>query len=207
MFNSDAVAYIPLIAVAIICAAMIIFLGITRTRKTAKVSSLTFLSLLILIIACIYTTMHPGMMKFVLMVLVAAAVILPYVIMLAFGKEKQESHLEFIQEEIKKPETIIEEIKPDQISLLERGGAFVTLAADGFGNKEGMQTLLDCINKTCIDVAKADGGAILMVDDFEDSINVKSFIGDFPPPYELPAEMPHKPLRVSTSFKFAAYKW
>ncbi|HAC31207.1 MAG TPA: serine/threonine protein phosphatase [Treponema sp.] len=205
MFSSDAVAYIPLFGVAIVCAALFVLLGIIKTRKTAKVTSLIFLSLLVLITGCVYTALHPGMMRFVLLLLLASVIVLPYVIMLAFGKPKEEQSYIPVTEEIKKPEVVIEDIKPDQVSLLEKGAEFNTLAANGFGKKDGLQTLLDTINKTCVEVAKADGGAILMVDDFEDSINVKSFTGDFPPPYELPAEMPHKPLRVSTSFKFASF--
>jgi sigma-B regulation protein RsbU (phosphoserine phosphatase) len=205
LFSSDAVAYIPLFGVAIVCAALFVLLGIVKTRKTAKVTSLIFLSLIVLITGCVYTALHPGMMRFVLLLLLAAVIILPYVIMLAFGKPKEEQSYIPVTEEIKKPEVVIEDIKPDQVSLLEKGAEFNTLAANGFGKKDGLQTLLDTINKTCVEVSKADGGAILMVDDFEDSINVKSFTGDFPPPYELPADMPHKPLRVSTSFKFASF--
>ena len=125
--------------------------------------------------------------------------------MLAFGKPKKEVSEEPVDEEIKKPEIIVEDIKPDEVNLIEKGRSFVILASDSFGSKEGMQNLLDSINKTCMEITNADGGAVLMVDDFEDSINVKSFLGVFPPPYKLPAELPHKELRVSTSFKFATF--
>ena len=88
MFSSDAVAYIPLFGVAIVCAALFVLLGIVKTRKTAKVTSLIFLSLLVLITGCVYTALHPGMMRFVLLLLLASVIVLPYVIMLAFGLPK-----------------------------------------------------------------------------------------------------------------------
>ncbi len=206
MFNSDAIAYIPLFGTAVLAAVLFVVLVIVKTRKTAKASYLTFLSLGIVAGDCLYTATHPGMMRFVLLLLLAAAIQLPYLIMLAFGKPKEDLSAQLLpEEEEKKPEIIVEEIKPEEVNLIERGHAFVTLASESFGKKEGLQTLLDCINKTCIDITGSDGGAVLMVDDFEDSINVKSFMGNFPPPYTLPEELPHKELRVSTSFKFASF--
>lgn len=205
MFNSDAIAYIPLFATAIITGVLFVFLAIIKSRKTAKVSYLSFLSLGAIIISCLYTAVHPGMMHFVMLLLLAALIILPYLIMLAFGKPKKEVRYEPVVEQIKKPEVIVEDIKPDEVNLIEKGRAFVIMASDGFGKPDGMQALLDCINQTCIEITNADGGAVLLVDDFEDSINVKSFAGSFPPPYQLPEGMPHKELRVSTSFKFANF--
>ena len=205
MFNSDAIAYLPLLGTAILATILFIFLAVIKTRKTAKVSYLSFLSVLILIFDCIYTIFNPGISNFVFLLVLATAVLIPYLVMLAFGKPKKEVSEEPVDEEIKKPEIIVEDIKPDEVNLIEKGRSFVILASDSFGSKEGMQNLLDSINKTCMEITNADGGAVLMVDDFEDSINVKSFLGVFPPPYKLPAELPHKELRVSTSFKFATF--
>ncbi|MBQ9538884.1 MAG: SpoIIE family protein phosphatase, partial [Treponema sp.] len=78
-------------------------------------------------------------------------------------------------------------------------------ANKSYSGGDGMQGLLDNINKTIMEQIKADGGAILMVDDFDDIVAVKSFEGDFPPPYKLPNDMPHKPVRVATNFKFASF--
>lgn len=207
MFNSDAVAYIPLFGTAILSSVLFVFLAIIKSRNTAKVSYLSFLSLAIVIGASVYTALHPGMMRFALLVLLAAAIEIPYLVMLAFGKpkEKVSTTEQQEQEQEQKPETIIEDIKPDEISIVETGRSFVRLASDAFGKKDGQQNLIEAINKACIEITGADGGAVLMVDDFEDSINVKSFIGNFPPPYKLPEELPHKELRVSTSFKFATF--
>ncbi len=205
MFNSDAIAYIPLIGAAVLTGIIFIFLFIIKFRNTAKVSYLSFLTAAILVSGNIYTVLHPGITRYVIFIFVAEVVMLPYLIMLSFGKKREETPLETIHEEIQVPDAIIEDIKPEEINLIEKGRSFVTLASDSFGNKEGTQTVLDCINKTCMEVTKSDGGAVLLVDDFEDSINVKSFMGDFPPPYQLPEGLPHKEIRVSTSFKFATF--
>lgn len=205
MFNSDAIAWIPLFGTAVLTAILFVFLVIIKSRKTAKVSYLSFLALLIVIAASVYTALKPGITHFVLLLLLAAAILIPYLIMLAFGKPKVEEKKEVTTEETKTPQIIVEELKPEEINLIEAGRSFDLLASDSFGNKEEFQNLLDTINRTTMKVTNADGGIILMVDDFEDSINVKSFMGVFPPPYPLPADLPHKELRVSTSFKFANF--
>ena len=127
MFNSDAIAYIPLFGTVILGSVLFVFMGIIKARKTAKVSYLSFLALSILIGGSFYTAWHPGITHFVLIILLACAVMIPYVIMLAFGKPKQEPHLEAIPE-VKAPEVIIEDVKPEEVSLIEKGRAFVTLS-------------------------------------------------------------------------------
>ena len=207
MFTSDAISYIPLFCTAAVSVLIGILLTIIKVRRTAKVSFIAYFALALIIFACVYTASHPGMMLFSLLLLLSSLLFIPYCIMLAFGKPKEYVKAEELTEEAEeaKPEVIVEEIQAEKIDLVEKGKAFVALAADSFSNKDGMQLLLDEINKTCMEVTKANGGAILMVDEFEDLITVKSFNGDFPPPYKLPDDLPHKPLRVSTSFKYAQF--
>ena len=204
---SDAISYIPLFGTAVVALAIAVLLTVIKIRKTAKVSFISYFAIAVLIFACIYTASHPGMLIFALLLLFTSILFIPYCIMLAFGKPQEFVKAEELEEEVEeeKPEVIVEEIQAEKIDLIKKGKAFVALAADSFSNKDGMQTLLDAINATCIEVTKANGGAILMVDEFEDLITVKSFNGDFPPPYKLPEDLPHKPLRVSTSFKYAQF--
>ncbi|MBQ8680117.1 MAG: SpoIIE family protein phosphatase [Treponema sp.] len=204
---SDAISYIPLFGTAVVALAIAVLLTVIKIRKTAKVSFISYFAIAVLIFACIYTASHPGMLIFALLLLFTSILFIPYCIMLAFGKPQEFVKAEELEEEVEeeKPEVIVEEIQAEKIDLIQKGKAFVALAADSFSNKDGMQTLLDAINATCIEVTKANGGAILMVDEFEDLITVKSFNGDFPPPYKLPEDLPHKPLRVSTSFKYAQF--
>lgn len=205
MFDSDAVAYIPLLLTAVVAAVICVFLAVIKRRNTAKVSFISFLALLVLIGACVYTALHPGMTRFLLLLLLAEVLLIPYCVMLAFGKPKEKQVKITEEQHEEKPAVIVEDVQPHEINLIEQGRAFVIQASDSFSDSEGMQKLLDLINKTCIEVTGADGGAVLMVDDFDDAITVKSFMGNFPPPYKLPQDLPHKPLRVSTSFKFAQF--
>ncbi len=207
MLTSDAISYIPLFCTAVVSVLIGVLLTIIKIRRTAKVSFIAYFALAVIIFACIYTASHPGMMLFSLLLLLTSLLFIPYCVMLAFGKPKEyvKAEEDVNEAEELEPEVIIEEIQAEKIDLIEKGKAFAALASDSFSNKDGMQTLLDAITSTCIQVTKANGGAILMVDEFEDLITVKSFSGDFPPPYKLPDDLPHKPLRVSTSFKYAQF--
>ena len=207
MFTSDAISYVPLFCTAVVAIIIAVLITVIKIRKTAKVSFIAYFALAVIIFACIYTATHPSMMRFALLILFASLLFIPYCLLLAFGKPliyAKEEKEEEKEEEIK-PEIEVEEIQIEKVNLIEKGKSFVTLASDSFSNKDGMQTLLDTINTTCVDITGANGGAILMVDEFEDLITVKSFTGDFPPPYKLPEDLPHKPLRVSTSFKYAQF--
>ena len=207
MFTSDAISYIPLFGTAAVSILIAVLLTIIKVRKTAKVSFIAYFALAVIIFACTYTATHPGMMRFALLMFFASLLFIPYCLMLAFGKPKEYIKAEEAEEEKQevKPEVVVEEIQVEKIDLIQKGKAFVAAAADSFSDKDGMQNLLDTINKTSVEVTGANGGAILMVDEFEDLITVKSFTGEFPPPYKLPEDLPHKPLRVSTSFKYAQF--
>ena len=98
------------------------------------------------------------------------------------------------------------ELSDTQKDLLDLSLDFVVFSEKSFSDrKDGLAHVLEHINKTLINITHADGGAILLIDDFEDIISVKSFSGTFPPPYKLPSDLPHKPIRVETSFKFATF--
>ena len=203
--NLDAIAYIPLIAIAVVALVLAAFLVIIKIRNTAKVSFISFLSLLILVVACVYTTMHPGITTFSLLILIALLALFPYAVLLAFGKPKERMAVVPEADAPAAPDAVIEEIKPEEVHLIQLGQEFVLRAAEAFSNENGSQELMDTINQKLVEITRADGGVVLIVDDFEDVISVKSYTGEFPPPYKLPADLPHKPIRVSTSFKFAQF--
>lgn len=208
MKGIDQFAYIPLLAIALVLVAISVFLVVIKIRNTAKVSFISILSLLIVAFGCLHTVLNPQFSKFMLFVyiLAAALIYVPYVVMLAFGKPKEKMVSISKAEEIKKEEAAkIKEISQTEIDLLETGRSFIFKASDSFGKKDGDAILFEYINKKFIEAANADGGAVLMVDDFDDIVGVKSLVGEFPPPYELPNDLPHKPIRVSTSFKYAQF--
>lgn len=120
----------------------------------------------------------------------------------------EETFEEFVSDAEPITENTVEQVLPsiNYDELLNVTRSFILEAANTFSNTDnGLDTLLELINNSIMTETKADGAALLLVDDFEDIISVKAFNGDFPPPYEIPADIPHKIIRVSTNFRFAQF--
>jgi len=89
--------------------------------------------------------------------------------------------------------------------LVAIGQQFLSHVAESLTEEINLVRLLDFINATMMSNTRADGGVVFLTDDFEDIITVKSFTGKFPPPYRLPQELPHKPVRVETNFRYIQF--
>lgn len=220
----DKFAYIPLFAVSVICAFLFVLFLLIRKKKTARVSFIALLSDLILgagsLIAAVkeITGEENSFVYFAVAASIAALILIPYCIILyTFEPKKIEKlvpHYVNVAEEKSYAQalqqTSLQQQKPiqpdeNESKALEISYSFAEKASEAFSEKNGMNALLDYVNKTIREEINADGGAILMIDDFEDVITVRSFDGDFPPPYKLPSDMPHKPIRIATNFKFASF--
>lgn len=202
----DLIQAIPVFASIVLAVAFLVLITISKIRNTAKISFISYILILIFIASNVFVLYSDHFVKFYTFFVAGEIIYLPYLILLAFGKPRTEvEEVEEITDEPEMPLFEVEQIPVEKIDLIEKGRTFVTMASDSFGQKDGQQTLLDCISKTCMEITNANGAAILLIDDFDDVIAVKSFMGDFPPPYELAADLPHKPLRVSTSFKYAQF--
>jgi sigma-B regulation protein RsbU (phosphoserine phosphatase) len=57
-----------------------------------------------------------------------------------------------------------------------------------------------------VNEVRASGGIVFLVDEFDDVINVKSYFGKFPPPFQLPDNLPKKPTRVESYMKHLQLK-
>ncbi|MGN0730063.1 GAF domain-containing SpoIIE family protein phosphatase [Treponema sp.] len=224
MILDDKFAYIPLFAVSVICTFLFVLFILIRKKKTARVSLIALLADLIIgigsLVAALKEVAGEGnyFAYFSAAVSIAALILIPYCIILyTFEPKKIEKlvpHYVNVAEEKSYSEAIMKQTaqqqklnQPDEAEsrAIEISYSFSAKASEALSEKNGMNTLLDYINKTIKEEINADGGAILMVDDFEDLITVRSFDGDFPPPYKLPSDMPHKPIRIATNFKFASF--
>ncbi len=136
-----------------------------------------------------------------------------FITLSAYGSAKtdaKEEEFSFADEDVpEEAEVEIAENNEDMLdteeALLDVSRDFLIHAAKAFSEDSGLDRLLEYINSSIIDQTKADGGAILLLDDFDDVIGVKSFKGQFPPPYCIPADIPHKIVRVETNFRFAQF--
>ena len=216
-------AYIPLFAITAVSVIMLILFSAIKKKKTARISFIAYLSTIIIgtgsFISAVKVLFSEDQSNafgfFACAVVMAVVIIIPYAIVLCTFEPKEirklvphsvneaekstaQAYAQVI--EAKSIQTTDEESRALQLSY-----SFSAKATECFSDENGLSSLLDYVNKTIRDEVQADGGAILLVDDFEDVITVKSFDGDFPPPYKLPSDMPHKPIRIATNFKFASF--
>lgn len=218
----DNFAYIPLFAIAFIALLLLVLLVVSKKRSTARVSFIVFLSDIIVLVASLVAgAMFLGgngsgtaALFFSVASFVAVALLLPYCIVLSTFEPKKidklvpKSYNEKAAKTVEQTQRTEEKtgvLSEDDLSLMDINRDFMVHAAMAYDSDQGYNNFLDYINKTIKEQINADGAALLMVDDFEDLVSVKAFDGDFPPPYKLPSDLPHKPVRVSTSFKFASF--
>jgi sigma-B regulation protein RsbU (phosphoserine phosphatase) len=95
--------------------------------------------------------------------------------------------------------------EPGEDPLIEIGQEFISRVSESMTGEINLVRLLDFINEILVKHTKADGGVIFLADDFEDVIASKAFMGKFPPPYKLPSDLPHKPIRVETNLRYAQF--
>ena len=85
------------------------------------------------------------------------------------------------------------------LSLIGRD--IMELSSDAIYVHSNIAYLLERLNDIVMQKTEADGSAVLLVHDFEDKVTVKTVAGEFPPPYELPENIPHKQAVVAVHFK------
>ncbi|MGP1520847.1 MAG: GAF domain-containing SpoIIE family protein phosphatase [Treponema sp.] len=62
--------------------------------------------------------------------------------------------------------------------------------------------LLPFMFKMMLELFQADGAVFFTADAFDDNLACKAYIGQFPPPYKLPEDVPHREDVVRTNFKY-----
>lgn len=206
----DSFVNIPLYVAAGAGILLFIFLVIGKIRRTSKASFILFPVIGILIAGLVYTYFNKHIVYPLVAISLAEILLLPYVIVIASGdpekkeKRKNKKYTEESQNNIDTTE-ISEEIENRYKSILSANSEMTTKVASFFNNENAQGAFLEYFNKLIVEKTNADGCAILLLDEFDNVLAVKSLTGSFPPPYKLPEDLPHKPIRVETNFKFAQF--
>lgn len=140
----------------------------------------------------------PGLLVYSIAVFIASVIVLVGFILL-------NSFIPEIVEEVVPEAPIAKPEAAEDDPLISIGQDFLSHVADSMAGEINLVRLLDFINETLMKNTGADGGVVFLADDFEDIITSKSFTGKFPPPYKLPSDLPHKPVRVETNFRYAQF--
>lgn len=205
MFNG-AFAYLPLLIAAALTVIVFIFLIAIMARKTAKVSFVFFLALAAIISGMVFTYLKEDASFLYLMLLLAALLMTPYAVLKAVQKPEErnkkgsQNGLSTITQ--KRMNVVYQD---EDISLLDVNRQFIFITAESFNNPQGLPPLLDNFAKKIVELTHADGVLSVVLDDFEDILNVKNLYGTFIPPYKLPDNIPHKQQRVEMNMRYMQF--
>ena len=205
---------VPLLISAGLGILLFLFLLVMKLRNTAKVSFTFYIVTGILVACSIFTFFDLHFIYFVFAVILAEFITLPYLIIKAFDnpekreKKKAEKRLAEQNAAIENSDVVkkvIAELETKNQKLLEVNKTLVSHVSTFFSRDNSMENFLDYCNKMITEKVTADGCVILIADDYDNTLAVKSLMGQFPPPYKLPDDLPHKPLRVETNLRFAQF--
>lgn len=118
------------------------------------------------------------------------------------GRKEEEK-----KEEEVAPDTGVSEYEQQISRIFDLLKDLMTRVQECFTLTDGINVVkfLDLFISTVSNEIEADGGVVFLIDDYEDMITAKSYFGHFPPPYELPSDVPHKQNRVDTNFKYIQF--
>lgn len=215
MTSIDSFIGFPLLVVAILSVILILFLSIIKIRKTANISFVTFISTALIAIGALISYFMGYYMYFVITAIIAMVVITPYLIIKIFDTPERKKAVEQkkaeaaavaarSQDSVSKAELNALETKYQR--LIDVNKELISKLSSFFSNDNSMENYLEYCNGLLTEKISADGCVILIADDYDNTLAVKSFKGSFPPPYKLPEDLPHKPIRVETNLRFAQFQ-
>lgn len=210
----DSFIDIPLLICAACSLAVLAFLIIMKIRNTTKVSIVFYLLTGIVLVGSLYCYYEEHYIYFVFSIIVSQIVILPYLIFKAFDNPKKreakkaakkaaEASVSRDNDMVSK--AVIAQIEEKNKRIIDTNKDIISKLSSFFSSDNSMENFLEYCNDLLTKKINADGCVILVPDDYENTLAVKSFKGSFPPPYKLPDDLPHKPIRVETNLRFAQF--
>jgi sigma-B regulation protein RsbU (phosphoserine phosphatase) len=69
-----------------------------------------------------------------------------------------------------------------------------------------LQDVVDNMIRTVVERTGADGGVLLLSDEFDETVSVRALYGNYPPPFKLPENLPKAADRVESFMRHARFK-
>lgn len=207
----DSFVHIPILIAAAAGLILFILLLLSKIRNTSKVSFVFYLAIGIGIAGLLYTYKNRQLMYLVVTLLLSEFLLIIYAFVLAVSDPKKRAQKKNQKEKEQNSDAdaitkeAVEQIKEKYSDIISINRDLVTKAAGFFSSEDAMSAFLQYFDKLLLEKTGADGCAVLLYDEFDDVLAVKSLEGKFPPPYKLPEDLPHKPIRVETNFKFSQF--
>lgn len=213
MNSIDSFVNLPIIIAIVMGFVLIALFIISKIRNTSKVSFIFYAVIAIFTAGLVYTYFSRHIFYLVVSAIISELLACAYALVLAVSesekqqekKEDKDSKVKSVSELGSANAELITAYKEQFKKQLEANKDFTIKAASFFNEENTMSAFLEYLNKLMAEQTNADGSAVLVLDEFENVISVKATSGSFPPPYKLPEDLPHKPIRIDTNFKFAQF--
>ncbi len=214
MNNLDSFFSVPLLAVSGLAILLFIFLLIIKIRNTAKASFIFYFVLLFIPAGALITYFTKVNFYFAAGIFISEFLALPYLIIKAFDnpKKREEKRAKKLaseqysaSENSEATKAAVAAVETKNKKVIDLNKDLVSQVSNFFSRENSMESFLEYCNKLISEKINADGCVILIADDYEGMLAVKSLTGTFPPPYKLPDDLPHKPIRVETNLRFAQF--
>lgn len=207
----DSFVNIPILITAGAALVLFVLLVLSKIRNTSKVSFVFYLVIGISIAGLLYTYKNHELIYLIATILISEFLLIIYAFVLAVSDPKKKAEKKTLKE--KEFGTDSDEIIKNAIKyttekydeIIKTENDLVAKASGFFNSEDPLNSYLSYLNKLLQEKLSSDGCAILIYDEFDDILAVKSLEGKFVPPYKLPEDLPHKPIRVETNFKFSQF--
>lgn len=211
MTSLDSFVGIPLLVSAGLSFVVLALLIISKIRNTSKISNIVFPALGIYTAAALFMYFKPSVFIFTAALILILLFIAVYALVLALSdpnKKQTRRHLSKDEAEAlaieEKINNLQNEVNNSQ-KVIAANKELTVKAASFFESDDTLANFLEYFSKSITEKTTADGCAILMMEEEDNMLAVKSVSGSFPPPYKLPEDLPHKPIRIETNFKFSQF--
>ena len=205
---------VPLLISAAVALVVIALLAVIKLRNSGKVSFIFFIMAGIILVGSLYCYYEERYFYFIVATILSQAILLPYLIFKAFDNPakreekkaaKRAAEIAASRDNDMVNKAVIAEIEEKNQKLIDTNKDLISKLSSFFNSDNSMENFLEYCNDMLTERVEADGCVILVADDYDNTLAVKSFKGSFPPPYKLPEDLPHKPIRVETNLRFAQF--
>ncbi|MCR5495396.1 MAG: SpoIIE family protein phosphatase [Treponema sp.] len=164
----------------------------------------------IIFVGSLYTYFDPKLFYIVVILILSLLLFIAYATVLAISDPDKVSAKKQKKEEVNLDSDVVtkqylEKQEAHYNKLLETNRELVEKASQYFKEEDSLAQYLEYFNNLITEKTNADGCAILVYDEFDNILSVKSVKGSFPPPYKLPEDLPHKAIRVETNFRYSNF--
>ena len=170
---NDSLAYLPLLVATGAAFVTIVILAATRERYHPVVLTLHILCLILVSLTSVYTIVNPMILPISIVLACSSIMMLAAAVANRITKPRIHEEKKILEQQEEIQDTA--ELDTDfttAVKLLETGKDFTIVASEALTQNADIMSLLDKVNECLIRETQAHGGAILLVDGFEDVTNL-----------------------------------